>query len=296
MYYSEKIGRNTQCPCGSGRKFKKCCGVTESKTLNPKRPDVELNLEKPEVELSRDIAYRGKIGRRRRDFCINYIDKKREILFKTKQAQDKRAAVLGKTISCKKGCHYCCSAYVEAWVQECEAIVFYLYENPAILKTFLDKYPKWRQSVKDNGDLYRLLKPFWFDNPPGDIQTKKQIDKQTKRYYEQQIECPFLDDGVCSIYEVRPYSCAALFAFTPSDYCRPDRTAEADALRAVPLEVTSDYSFYYGKIEEHISLFMPMAVYGILKLGVCYFSRSGIPGLENLENEFNNDPEVISSL
>jgi len=21
-----KIGRNDQCPCGSGRKFKKCCG------------------------------------------------------------------------------------------------------------------------------------------------------------------------------------------------------------------------------------------------------------------------------
>ncbi len=25
---SEKIGRNAPCPCGSGKKFKKCCGVT----------------------------------------------------------------------------------------------------------------------------------------------------------------------------------------------------------------------------------------------------------------------------
>ena len=24
---SEKIGRNDPCPCGSGNKFKKCCGV-----------------------------------------------------------------------------------------------------------------------------------------------------------------------------------------------------------------------------------------------------------------------------
>lgn len=23
---TEKIGRNDQCPCGSGKKFKKCCG------------------------------------------------------------------------------------------------------------------------------------------------------------------------------------------------------------------------------------------------------------------------------
>ncbi|PJC67711.1 MAG: YecA family protein, partial [Zetaproteobacteria bacterium CG_4_8_14_3_um_filter_59_5] len=23
-----KVGRNDPCPCGSGKKFKKCCGVT----------------------------------------------------------------------------------------------------------------------------------------------------------------------------------------------------------------------------------------------------------------------------
>jgi uncharacterized protein YecA (UPF0149 family) len=23
----QKVGRNEQCPCGSGKKFKKCCGV-----------------------------------------------------------------------------------------------------------------------------------------------------------------------------------------------------------------------------------------------------------------------------
>jgi SWIM/SEC-C metal-binding protein len=25
---AEKIGRNDPCPCGSGKKFKKCCGAT----------------------------------------------------------------------------------------------------------------------------------------------------------------------------------------------------------------------------------------------------------------------------
>ncbi|NLB42271.1 MAG: hypothetical protein GX815_08430 [Clostridiales bacterium] len=23
---SQKVGRNDQCPCGSGKKYKKCCG------------------------------------------------------------------------------------------------------------------------------------------------------------------------------------------------------------------------------------------------------------------------------
>ena len=27
---SEKIGRNDPCPCGSGKKYKKCCGANSS--------------------------------------------------------------------------------------------------------------------------------------------------------------------------------------------------------------------------------------------------------------------------
>ncbi|NMA34368.1 MAG: SEC-C domain-containing protein, partial [Clostridiaceae bacterium] len=27
---SNKIGRNDPCPCGSGKKYKKCCGANES--------------------------------------------------------------------------------------------------------------------------------------------------------------------------------------------------------------------------------------------------------------------------
>lgn len=31
---SAKIGRNEPCPCGSGRKYKKCCGAASSQTLH----------------------------------------------------------------------------------------------------------------------------------------------------------------------------------------------------------------------------------------------------------------------
>jgi SWIM/SEC-C metal-binding protein len=27
---SNKVGRNDPCPCGSGKKFKKCCGATDN--------------------------------------------------------------------------------------------------------------------------------------------------------------------------------------------------------------------------------------------------------------------------
>ena len=27
---SKKVGRNDPCPCGSGKKYKKCCGINDS--------------------------------------------------------------------------------------------------------------------------------------------------------------------------------------------------------------------------------------------------------------------------
>src|SRR5712692_5711874 len=34
-------GRNEPCPCGSGRKFKPCCGTTQAETPPPSTPDTE---------------------------------------------------------------------------------------------------------------------------------------------------------------------------------------------------------------------------------------------------------------
>lgn len=31
--YFGKIGRNEECPCGSGKKYKKCCLLTENELL-----------------------------------------------------------------------------------------------------------------------------------------------------------------------------------------------------------------------------------------------------------------------
>lgn len=38
-----KIGRNDPCPCGSGKKYKKCCGATNVVELSPDRYNAELN-------------------------------------------------------------------------------------------------------------------------------------------------------------------------------------------------------------------------------------------------------------
>ncbi|MEG2597224.1 MAG: SEC-C metal-binding domain-containing protein, partial [Oscillospiraceae bacterium] len=36
--HSKKIGRNDPCPCGSGKKYKKCCGLEDGPTSAPDAP------------------------------------------------------------------------------------------------------------------------------------------------------------------------------------------------------------------------------------------------------------------
>lgn len=46
-----KIGRNDRCPCGSGKKYKKCCMLKEAKPMNPtaKRESLASEEEKEKV-------------------------------------------------------------------------------------------------------------------------------------------------------------------------------------------------------------------------------------------------------
>ncbi len=48
-----KIGRNEQCPCGSGRKYKHCCLVKEQAGVQPKPQSAEQALK---VSLKAEIA------------------------------------------------------------------------------------------------------------------------------------------------------------------------------------------------------------------------------------------------
>ena len=39
-----KIGRNEQCPCGSGKKFKHCCLLKEQAGVKPTTPEAQLKI------------------------------------------------------------------------------------------------------------------------------------------------------------------------------------------------------------------------------------------------------------
>jgi hypothetical protein len=293
------MGRNEPCPCGSGRKYKKCCGA-KSDTNSNHDQDIAC------FQMNQEIAYQGRIGQQREDFCISYIEKKQKILGEIEKAQIREATTRGETITCKKGCSFCCLLHVEATLQECEAIVYYLYQHKPALSAFLRQYPLWREQINKKGDLFKKLGQLSRDvftceysgqtSTPEYIKERQQAYAEAeKRYAMQNIPCPFLHNHACSIYEVRPYNCACFLATTPYEWCNPSNPNEPKVYRSrIPADVVFDLSFYYKRLRGPVFSFMPLVVYEILKGGFLYLSP--VPGLESLEHEALNDPEVRAIL
>ena len=279
-----KIGRNDPCPCGSGKKYKKCCG-------SKSQSDIDHNKETIYFDLNRKIAYKGKIGQKRESLCKRYIAWKKLAFKKIETMQLEQASKMGKAISCHKGCSFCCMEYISASLVECEAIVYYLYHHEKALQSFLETYPQWRTANKNNDDLFKEItklaqKAISPEHTSEDIQAY--LDK-SKLYTRQHLKCPFLNEDTCLIYDVRPFCCASIVSASPSDWCNPKVNEEPLIFGIMLQEFSIPWQFYYAN-PAHIIGLMPLLVYEILKGS--YFYLSIFPGLNGLDKEATNDKEV----
>jgi len=118
----------------------------------------------------------------------------------------------GEKISCKKGCGACCVQLVP--ISDTEAR-----ELTKLIKTFskakqnalMNKFESARKQLIDT-DLWERL------NHPETI-GDDQMRSLGHEYFSQQIACPFLEDGACSIHPVRPLSCREFLVTSPAVYC-----------------------------------------------------------------------------
>ena len=219
-------------------------------------------------ELNREIAYLGIVGNLRKDYCIKFIQKKQQFFDNLYKQQDETLSANNETLSCFKGCSRCCSLFIGASVQEAEAIVYYLYRNEDKLQRFLENYPTWREKVKKSGDLFR--------KPEQDDKSRNIGDLAA--YARLKIPCPFLQNDVCSIYEVRPYVCAGLIVTTPPEWCDPDHPKHSQRKRyIIQQSALADLTFYWKNLKKPVWSFMPIMVYDILEYGL-----KGIPGISKM--------------
>ena len=102
---------------------------------------------------------------------------------------------------CRKGCFACCSEPVYAG----EAEVLHILESLTDKQTeaLKPRLEKW---------LHRAFPLLRFDMP------------NAFKYRELNAVCPFLQDGLCSVYDRRPFACRTWFAWqNPADCELPNR-------------------------------------------------------------------------
>ena len=281
-----ELSRNAPCPCGSGKKFKRCCG--DSTPPSPARPARKIDY----LALNRAIAYKGKIGKMREDFCREYIARKQTSLKEIEKDQADKVAAMGEKITCRKGCSTCCRQYILGTLQECEAIVYYLYQHEAALADFLRTYPTWRAKVRENELIFKNIE---------DVVArccKEGFTEKNNQVYQDavywflllNIPCPFLSKGSCSIHEVRPWNCAKPVVTTPSEWCHPSTNVNNDKPNVYVSRLTPEEMPFYRDTGTLNLLLVHLGVYEILKGG--FTLLSGIAGLQGLDKEALNDPEV----
>jgi Fe-S-cluster containining protein len=243
------------------------------------------------------IAYRGQLGHLRELYCIEQLRYMKACYKKIGEGQLEHVLAHGKTISCGKGCDACCRyLYIGATLQECEAIAYFLQHNWALLESFITRYPRWRESVREKGDQFIECQRLFTDMLVNGSNKPKEeaFDESVKRHNHQNILCPFLENSLCIIYETRPANCAGFFATSPPELCQPveDEVPSLKpefTLTAIE-DVLNDTSFYYKRLDHPITLYAPVAVYQILTEGYSYLNQ--FAGLEGIKKEAYNDPEV----
>ena len=212
--------------------------------------------------------HKGQIGEWRRAFCKEYPDLVKRVRHNTYHSFLETITRQQKQMSCRKGCAYCCHHYVTVSVAHAISIVDYLYKKRKWLTRFLANYETWLDSgyaIADHIDRERLSAQSASRTIDRILQDTRPL---SERYFEMNITCPFLVDGRCFIYELRPLSCSGHFSTSPCDWCSPGSREDPDLHNMIP----NDHDLMeIARITDHrlvmYELSLPIMIYRLLTEG-----------------------------
>ena len=215
-----------------------------------------------------DKEKKGSHGAWRRDFCRKYVELLRRGREKSLRTLVEALSAQGKAISCRSGCTFCCYHYVTVSLAQGIVIVDYLYRHRDLLKQFLDNYAAWYdQAASLAEDIDRTRLRALSSSVPTE-QILLETRPLSARYFESSIRCPFLAQDRCSIYEVRPSSCASHHAASPPEWCAPDSPQRPDIQRSITED--DDLVRIVGLADTRLSLYelsLPTMIYRLLTEG-----------------------------
>jgi Fe-S-cluster containining protein len=281
-----KPERNTLCSCGSGKKYKKCCGATPG-TRSP-RPDY--------IAVNRAVAYVGAIGEQRRTFCTNYAAFKQSKIEEIQATLAQDIASNNLAISCGQACSHCCSQFVVASLQECEAIVHYLYQNETELQHFINAFPIWLNKIAKIESCYRELN-YLCEKINSGKATKPDLHRFNdagRIYAGLDSPCPFLVEKGCSIYKVRPFVCANYFSVSSPEWCQASHQDHKKAVHVKIKLLGKDMPYFIQLPKNRLVAPVPILVHRILEEG--YGAISSITGISDLKDKVLADPAIRAAL
>ena len=136
----------------------------------------------------------------------------REISDAVTQTVVAREQQAGERITCRKGCSACCKRlYVE--VTEAEA-----YRLHDVVRALPEQHRR-RVESRFASICTQLVDAGIYDDIMS-LHVKDEARQQLSTdYYELGIECPFLEDDACSIYQERPLACREYLVTSPANEC-----------------------------------------------------------------------------
>lgn len=125
----------------------------------------------------------------------------------------------GEEISCKAGCGACCSQPVPIAEVEAYHIAELVESMPAPRRIEIKE--RFQKSVE------HFSRKKWFDRMKACVsgyarntdELKKAALALVMEYFYENVPCPFLENGSCSIYEARPLACREYLVTTPAENC-----------------------------------------------------------------------------
>jgi Fe-S-cluster containining protein len=165
---------------------------------------------------------------------IRFSDLAREALFLGDKIVDMVVAAKareGRAVSCTRGCTSCCRQAVAVSPPEALLIAEVISSFPQDRREVLaERFVSARGRYADSG----LEK--WIRSPESEATKALSF---AFGYHKLGIDCPFLEDGSCSIYAQRPFDCRNYLVSSPASLCsdlkkdsgiEPMRTRESIAL------------------------------------------------------------------
>ena len=137
----------------------------------------------------------------------------------------------GGAVSCHKGCAACCR----------QAIPLSEIETYQITETVEAMPEPRRTEIKQRFETawHHFADIGWFERL--DETFKLSLEERSQlvvEYFNERIDCPFLEDECCSIHQTRPLGCREYLVTSPAENCRQ---LSAETVRMVELPVkTSD--------------------------------------------------------